>query len=274
MEKALFLAAFFFAYTVQAITGFAGNIFAMPVGTTLLGLAPTVAILNAMGFFACGLLAALNWRDIQWRELGKIVGTMMVFMVVGIWLDTLMPLHVLLKVYGAVIIAIGLKNLLVRQQKFLPEWALWAVLALAGLIQGMFVSGGALLVIYAVQKLRDRQQFRITLSATWGVLNLVYALIAHLIHDIDGVATILIDRFKQGNRVLNGFERQYDVFFAHLHIPCHLRHGGLSSQLIGEPLARLESLVCRISKGARNTDLVVVPQVAANLADNHRYGIG
>ncbi|WP_449316770.1 sulfite exporter TauE/SafE family protein [Rubneribacter sp.] len=178
MEKALFLAAFFFAYTVQAITGFAGNIFAMPVGTTLLGLAPTVAILNAMGFFACGLLAALNWRDIQWRELGKIVGTMMVFMVVGIWLDTLMPLHVLLKVYGAVIIAIGLKNLLVRQQKFLPEWALWAVLALAGLIQGMFVSGGALLVIYAVQKLRDRQQFRITLSATWGVLNLIYALIA------------------------------------------------------------------------------------------------
>lgn len=54
MEKALFLAAFFFAYTVQAITGFAGNIFAMPVGTTLLGLESTVSILNAMGFFACG----------------------------------------------------------------------------------------------------------------------------------------------------------------------------------------------------------------------------
>ena len=31
MEKVLFAAAFFVAYTIQAVTGFAGNIFAMPV---------------------------------------------------------------------------------------------------------------------------------------------------------------------------------------------------------------------------------------------------
>ena len=167
MEKALFLAAFFFAYTVQAITGFAGNIFAMPVGTTLLGLESTVSILNAMGFFACGLLTALNIKSVNWRELGKILGAMIVFMVLGIWLDTLVPLHILLKIYGVIIVIIGIKNLAVPQQKFMPEWALWIILALAGLIQGMFVSGGALLVIYAVQKLR-----------VWTVLNLIYAGIA------------------------------------------------------------------------------------------------
>ena len=72
-----------------------------------------------------------------------------------------------------IIVIIGIKNLAVPQQKFMPEWALWIILALAGLIQGMFVSGGALLVIYAVQKLRDQQQFRITLSAVWTVLNLI-----------------------------------------------------------------------------------------------------
>ena len=178
MEKALFLAAFFFAYTVQAITGFAGNIFAMPVGATLLGLSPTVSILNAMGFFACDLLAVLNIKHVNWREFGKIIAVMIVFMVVGIWLDTLMPLHVLLKIYGAVIVFIGAKNLIFTRQKFLPEWALWIILALAGLIQGMFVSGGALLVIYAVQKLRDQQEFRITLSLIWTVLNFIYACIA------------------------------------------------------------------------------------------------
>lgn len=178
MEKALFCAAFFFAYTVQAITGFAGNIFAMPVGTTLLGLSPTVSILNAMGFFACGLLAVLNYKHINWRELGKIISVMFVFMIIGIWLDTLMPLHILLKIYGGIIVFIGAKNLLFPKQKFLPEWMLWIILALAGLIQGMFVSGGAFLVIYAVQKLRDQQEFRITLSAVWGILNLVYACIA------------------------------------------------------------------------------------------------
>ena len=175
MEKALFLAAFFFAYTVQAITGFAGNIFAMPVGTTLLGLESTVSILNAMGFFACGLLTALNIKSVNWRELGKILGVMIVFMVLGIWLDTLVPLHILLKIYGVIIVIIGIKNLAVPQQKFMPEWALWIILALAGLLQGMFVSGGALLVIYAVQKLTDKEQFRATLSAVWSILNLLYA---------------------------------------------------------------------------------------------------
>ncbi|MEG0302918.1 sulfite exporter TauE/SafE family protein [Gordonibacter sp.] len=178
MEKVLFLGAFFFAYTVQAITGFAGNIFAMPVGTTLLGLNSTVSILNAMGFFACGLLALMNIKHVNWRELGKILAVMVVFMMVGIWLDTIMPLHILLKIYGAVIVVIGAKNLLFKRQKFLPEWALWVILALAGIVQGMFVSGGALLVIYAVQKLRDQQEFRITLSMTWTVLNFIYACIA------------------------------------------------------------------------------------------------
>ena len=190
MEKALFLAAFFFAYTVQAITGFAGNIFAMPVGTTLLGL---VSILNAMGFFACGLLTLLNLKSVNWRELGKILAVMIVFMVVGIWLDTLVPLHILLKIYGGVIVIIGIKNLAMPQQKFMPEWSLWIILALAGLIQGMFVSGGALLVIYAVQKLRDQQQFRITLSATWTVLNFIYAFIAFQQgHFTGGVIEIII----------------------------------------------------------------------------------
>ena len=178
MEKALFLAAFFFAYTVQAVTGFAGNIFAMPVGTHLLGLHSSVAVLNAMGFFACGLLGIMNIRHVNWRELAKIVLTMLPFVLVGIWLDTVLPLDVLLKIYGAVIMVVGAKNLLSKRQRFLPEWALWVIIALAGLIQGMFVSGGALLVIYTVQKIKDKQQFRATLSMVWAVLNLIYAAIA------------------------------------------------------------------------------------------------
>lgn len=178
MEKVLFSVAFFFAYTVQAITGFAGNIFAMPIGTHLLGLHSSVAVLNAMGVFACGLLAVLNIKSVNWRELGKIVGTMLPFVLVGIWLDTVLPLDVLLRIYGAIIVFVGAKNLIVKKQRFLPEWALWIILALAGLIQGMFVSGGALLVIYAVQKITDKQQFRATLSMVWAILNFIYAVIA------------------------------------------------------------------------------------------------
>lgn len=178
MEKVLFSVAFFFAYTVQAVTGFAGNIFAMPVGTHLLGLHSSVAILNTLGFFACGLLAVMNIKHVNWRELGKIVGIMLPFVLVGIWLDTILPLDVLLRVYGLIIVLVGAKNLISKRQRFLPEWALWGVLVSAGLIQGMFVSGGALLVIYAMQKMTDKQQFRTTLSMVWAILNFIYAAIA------------------------------------------------------------------------------------------------
>ena len=178
MGTALFLAAFFFAYTVQAITGFAGNIFAMPVGTHMLGLGSSVAVLNAMGFFACGLVAVTNRRSINWREVARMVLGMLPFLLVGIWLDTVLPLQVLLRVYGVVIMLVGLRSLLSKRQRFLPKWALAVVIALAGLVQGMFVSGGALLVIYAVQRLRDKQEFRVTLSAVWSILNLLYAVIA------------------------------------------------------------------------------------------------
>lgn len=166
---------FLFGYTVQAITGFAGNIFCMPVGTYTLGLQSSVSILNATGFLACTLLAVLNLRSINWRELGKIVGVMLPFVALGAWLDTVIPLHALLKIYGLVILAVGIKNLVQKKQTFLPEWALWGVLVAAGLIQGMFVSGGAILAIYALQRLQDKDQFRATLSCIWMVLNFVYA---------------------------------------------------------------------------------------------------
>lgn len=175
IKNVIFLAVFLFGYTVQAITGFAGNIFCMPVGTYTLGLQSSVSILNATGFLACMLLAVLNLRSINWRELGKIVGVMLPFVALGAWLDTVIPLHALLKIYGLVILAVGIKNLVQKKQTFLPEWALWGVLVAAGLIQGMFVSGGALLVIYAVQKLTDKEQFRATLAAVWSILNFLYA---------------------------------------------------------------------------------------------------
>ena len=91
MEKVLFAAAFFVAYTIQAVTGFAGNIFAMPVGTHVMGLSSSVAVLNAMGFFACGMLAVLNFKYINWRELAKMTCGMLPFLALGIWLDTVLP---------------------------------------------------------------------------------------------------------------------------------------------------------------------------------------
>ena len=77
----------------------------------------------------------------------------------------------LLTVYGIVIIAVALKNLCIHTEKKLPDIILWIVLLLAGIIHGMFVSGGALLVIYATQVLKEKEEFRATVAPVWVVLN-------------------------------------------------------------------------------------------------------
>jgi len=79
--------------------------------------------------------------------------------------------EVLLTMYGIVIVAVALKNLCIHSQKQLPPVMLGIILLLAGIIHGMFVSGGALLVIYATQVLKDKEEFRATVAPIWVVLN-------------------------------------------------------------------------------------------------------
>lgn len=178
MGKAIFLVVFAIAYTIQTITGFAGNVIAMPAGMSTIGLHETVAVLNVAGTAGCGALALVNIKYVNWRELGRILVVMTPFVFVGVWLDTILPTDVLARIYGAIVLIVAIRFLVSKKQKFLRRPALFIILVLAGLVQGMFVSGGAVLAIYAVQKLRDKDEFRATLSALWTVLNAVYMVIS------------------------------------------------------------------------------------------------
>ena len=48
-----------------------------------------------------------------------------------------------------------------------------AVLVFSGVVHGMFVIGGPFLVIYASQTMKDKGEFRATLSFVWIILNSV-----------------------------------------------------------------------------------------------------
>ena len=78
----------------------------------------------------------------------------------------------LLQIYAVFIIAIALLGLLKRKDRDLPEAAMCGCVLLAGVIHGMFISGGPLLIIYAVRKLPDKNRFRATLSLIWICLDL------------------------------------------------------------------------------------------------------
>ena len=100
----------------------------------------------------------------------------------------------LLIVYGIIIIAVAGKNLLIHKEHHLPGILLLCVLIIAGIIHGMFVSGGALLVVYATQTFKDKDEFRATIAPVWVVLNSF--LITSQIHshqfNINNIRLILI----------------------------------------------------------------------------------
>ena len=48
----------------------------------------------------------------------------------------------------------------------------YGALLLAGVMQGMFTSGGPFLVLYAADAIKDKKEFRATVSTVWTVLNL------------------------------------------------------------------------------------------------------
>lgn len=174
-----FFTAVFFGYLMNAITGFAGNVFIMPVGFQTIGIQQSIAALNVTGLCSCGLVAILAFKHIVWKELAKMTAVMFVFMLGGMWINTVVSIDILQIVFALFVLGVGLKNLLSKPDdgKVVPEFLLWGVLIVAGLIQGMFVSGGAMAIVYAVNKIKDKDALRGTMSMMWVFLNSAYTIL-------------------------------------------------------------------------------------------------
>ena len=171
MKEFIFLIVLFIANIIQAITGFAGTVLAMPASMFLLGIDDAKVVLNVMALVSGLLIAISSYKSINKKELLKICTIMIIGMCIGIQLCKVISSEWLLIVYGIIIIVVAGKNLLIHKEHQLPGILLLCVLIIAGIIHGMFVSGGALLVIYATQVLKEKEEFRATVAPVWVVLN-------------------------------------------------------------------------------------------------------
>lgn len=171
MTNIFFLVVLFLANAIQAITGFAGTVLAMPPSILLIGMDNAKIVLGAMAWLSGLFIAIQNYRFINFKELIKMIVLMFVGMLVGMKIYEVLPASGLLTFYGLLVVCIGLKNLLIKKKFEMSQVFLVIVLLVAGIIHGMFVSGGALLVVYATAVLKDKNEFRATVAPIWVVLN-------------------------------------------------------------------------------------------------------
>ena len=169
VRDGLVLLILFGANLLQAITGFAGTLISMPPVMKLIGVDEAKALLNAIAQISSLMIVCTGRKFINWREFWKMFAGMVIGMAVGIRIFEHFSLNILLILYGIMIIAIALKKLLLpaKEDRTLPQWLLVLVLLGAGVIHGMFVSGGALLVVYASAVLKDKEEFRATVAMIW-----------------------------------------------------------------------------------------------------------
>lgn len=171
-DEVLFLLVLFLANTIQAITGFAGTLLAMAPSILLLGPDQAKVILNVMAFLSSLFIAGSAISYIAWHQLLQIIVYMAVGMVAGIYFYQLLPLSFLLSFYGIFVVAVALKGLCASQELNLSSAMSRIVLLGAGIMHGLFVSGGALLVIYAVAVFKEKHVFRATVASVWVILSI------------------------------------------------------------------------------------------------------
>ena len=170
------------ANTVEAVTGFGSTILALTFAAHLYGIDFLVPVLVPINVVLSIYLVARYHAAIDRRELlTRILPLAGAGLPIGYALFRVLGTGRLRHAYGAFVVAIAvfqLARLLARKNGEAdsprPGLARAAGLLVAGgIMQGIYASGGPLVVLYAGRALGDKRAFRSTLSALWLVLNLV-----------------------------------------------------------------------------------------------------
>ena len=180
LNNLLFGLGILIANTIQGLTGFAGSLLAMPPSIHLQGLVTAKVAVNTYGLISSAIIFAANYKNIDWKEARKLVVLMVIGLIAGIYLSNIVESTILLKIYAVFIILVVLKDLFYKGDLDFNEVALIGIVLLAGLFQGLFVSGGPLLIIYVSKKLKNPNQIRGTLCFIWIFLN-GYMMISQLL---------------------------------------------------------------------------------------------
>lgn len=170
MTTILFCVVILLSNIVQTVSGFAGTMLAMPLSIKLIGFNDSRYILNLLGIVVSSIVLIKNLKHLEVKSILEILifmglGIAIYNFVMGVFADS-----TLLTIYGIFIILVAIYQLSGRKIK-VNNINSKILLILSGLIHGLFISGGAVLVIYALNKFEEKNKFRANLALVWLILN-------------------------------------------------------------------------------------------------------
>lgn len=198
---ALLAVVVFGAFAVQAVSGFGSIVLSLTFGAHLYAIPELLPVLVPLVLFQCLHLGVRHHGGIDWRIVatrvfplmgaGMVLGMLIFEYAHGAALRTGFAALVLVLAVWETTSLVGLR----RSSRSAIAPALFAlVLVAAGVIHGVYATGGPLLV-YALARLDyDKRSFRSTLLVIWFVLDIVltagYARAGRL--DVDALTAIAV----------------------------------------------------------------------------------
>ncbi len=176
-----FYGVVFCANLVEAVAGFGSTVIALTIGANAYAITDMVPVLAPMNIVLSGLLVARHTQHVNRRVLfGAILPLVGLGAVVGAAVASRAEGKALKLAYGLLVMGLAASSLwrLLRPAPAAlrpppPAWRGWLWLLAGGVVQGIYLSGGPLVVIFASQQLKDKTEFRSTLSSLWLLVNIV-----------------------------------------------------------------------------------------------------
>lgn len=214
-------------YCVLGITGFGSALVIVPLLAWIWPLPEVVTLILIMDMLASAFHSGLNWREVQWKELLRLLPGMVLGTLLGLWLSGHETSRWPLLLLGLYVSGVGLRALRPSLQRP-PLGSAWGHLygLVLGLIQVMFGTGGPVVVAWLTRRLGEARQIRASVPMIGAV----------------AAMTVLAGMAVNGRLTSPVLWQRWSVLMVVALVGVMLGHR-LSGAL---PVARLRQLICAL----------------------------
>jgi uncharacterized protein len=175
-KVAVFALIVLIGYAVQTITGFGSTLLLVTLGAHFMSIPEIVVLAVPLSVMQSTYIVARHHDGIDWRLLGiRVLPLMLGGMAIGFFALRGFDAVWLQMGFAILVLVLSVREVFALrrgQQASMPSWAGFLGTGIAGIVHGLFATGGPLLVYSLSRSNLDKHRFRSTLGLVWLVLDL------------------------------------------------------------------------------------------------------
>lgn len=185
MENILLICINLFSFFINGITGFGATVLAQPTNIDILTLKVAIPFSTLISFPCLIYLGIRRFKNVDWKELGKIVVICAPGVFLGQYLAQILDANVSKVVVGLFVSIIAIKGMIQvffkksskkseeteNADTLLLKIFRYSCLVIGGMLQGAYIIGGPLITVYVLYAIKDKTVFRDTMNWFWIIVN-------------------------------------------------------------------------------------------------------